>query len=1210
MDSSHLPFPSSTCRYSPPSPPSTAPESSFGGIHGGAPMRLLVLLHTAFRRELKDLKRVVEEIGGAWRTRISDRELMVVELMRRVEFFRSVYKYHCVAEAEVIFLALNTRVENIASTYYLQHSSTDSMFESIVSCLKGILDDLGNPSEGLQEVTFQIGFLQDLICQHMVKEEKQVFPLLMSHFCGEEQASLIWQFLCSFPVMLLADLFPWFASLLSSDEQLELNDCINNILTEDESTLKEVVTLWINKAGQESHDGCNKCYRSSEYPQEEDNLRQLSDLCLIKKYPSEKQEVQKIVENSPFDGLLLWHAAIRSDFQEILNKLNQARLQKISRLTSVIVQIKFLNEALILYSNILEQVFYPLLEDTFSQQSLPLYNPLPHKNEIGKLQKILYNADQASLTEPTFLANLCSNVESLVLVTTEHLSFQEKEVFPLIVEKYNHVYQQKLLIRSLCMLPLGLLKCMVTWFSSRLPKDKLNSVINGIEQCSILDRPFASLLHGWVRCGYSGKTSTENLRKMFNRTIPFIAELRREERVPCENVKQADLSTVGSSTIFTSRATNLIGSISSCPTEAVSNNFQEPRPMDHIYYFHKAIKKDLESLVLDATKLSKNLGLLREFTRHFHFVRSLYELHSETEDKVAFPALESNPNARNLTQSYSIDHELEAECFERVSRTLDEMSELYNTLSHTDVVSVDPVLVKYHLLCLQLEDSCKSLKKILEDHIRREETELWPLFREYFSIEEQITILGYMLGRTRAEILQEMLEWLMAYLTLEEQQAMMGYWLKATSCTKFNEWLREWWEGVSEYEFDEVEESTKCPLADDVNVASNCGDVSLDWRDNLSAANFKLRDTDSKAANMAKKMDGINVDNQKHLYMEHELVFKKKKDMHKVGEYTDVDSKLSGPTHEVDQQTKHFSQDGLETVIHDSWFNLQASSQVTLNSTLSQCLEAKSHCDSDIAITSETGKLQGQFPSYRDTEGSVFGCKHYKQNCKLVATCCNRIFTCRRCHDEEIHDHAMDRKSTAQMMCMKCLEIQPIGRTCSTPSCNEYSMARFYCRFCRLFDDEREIYHCPYCNLCRVGKGLGIDYFHCMKCNACMGRSLTVHKCIEKCIEDKCPICQEDMFTSTDPVKSLNCGHVMHSTCFQDYTCMKYTCPICSKSLGDMQVYFKMLDALLAEEKMPEEYSGQTQGILCNDCANKGTAPFHWLYHKCSCCGSYNTRLL
>ncbi|MCO5564446.1 hypothetical protein L7F22_018107 [Adiantum nelumboides] len=58
------------------------------------------------------------------------------------------------------------------------------------------------------------------------------------------------------------------------------------------------------------------------------------------------------------------------------------------------------------------------------------------------------------------------------------------------------------------------------------------------------------------------------------------------------------------------------------------------------------------------------------------------------------------------------------------------------------------------------------------------------------------------------------------------------------------------------------------------------------------------------------------------------------------------------------------------------------------------------------------------------------------------------------------------------------------------------------------------------------------------------------------------------------------------------------------------QVYFGMLDALLASEQLPEEYRGREQDILCNDCELKGRAPFHWLYHKCRSCGSYNTRAI
>ncbi|KAJ0712992.1 putative transcription factor C2H2 family [Helianthus annuus] len=203
--------------------------------------------------------------------------------------------------------------------------------------------------------------------------------------------------------------------------------------------------------------------------------------------------------------------------------------------------------------------------------------------------------------------------------------------------------------------------------------------------------------------------------------------------------------------------------------------------------------------------------------------------------------------------------------------------------------------------------------------------------------------------------------------------------------------------------------------------------------------------------------------------------------------------------------------------------------------------------------------------SYRESHEVAFGCEHYKRKCKLVASCCNKLYTCRLCHDDAT-DHIMDR----------------------------------------------EIYHCPHCDICRVGKGLGIDYFHCMTCNACMSMPVaTTHTCVKNRLQGNCPVCQEYMFTSTSRLKSLDpCGHVMHSSCFQAYTCCYYTCPICNKSLRDMQVYYGMLDTMLAEEEIPEEYLGRTKDIFCIDCEKEGSAPFHWLYHKCPHCESYNTRLI
>jgi Ring finger domain len=41
-------------------------------------------------------------------------------------------------------------------------------------------------------------------------------------------------------------------------------------------------------------------------------------------------------------------------------------------------------------------------------------------------------------------------------------------------------------------------------------------------------------------------------------------------------------------------------------------------------------------------------------------------------------------------------------------------------------------------------------------------------------------------------------------------------------------------------------------------------------------------------------------------------------------------------------------------------------------------------------------------------------------------------------------------------------------------------------------------------------------------------------------------------------LQELPCGHFMHSHCFGQYTRYNYTCPLCSKSLGDMAVYFQV----------------------------------------------------
>ena len=147
------------------------------------------------------------------------------------------------------------------------------------------------------------------------------------------------------------------------------------------------------------------------------------------------------------------------------------------------------------------------------------------------------------------------------------------------------------------------------------------------------------------------------------------------------------------------------------------------------------------------------------------------------------------------------------------------------------------------------------------------------------------------------------------------------------------------------------------------------------------------------------------------------------------------------------------------------------------------------------------------------------------------------------------------------------------GEKRTVPSTNpEGAFWKYFCNVCKLWDnsESKSIYHCPYCNVCRVGRGLGIDYRHCMACNCCVEmRKGAKHRCISQVLEGTCPICAEELRTSTTPLKGLPCGHTLHLSCYKQYRRYKYTCPVCLKSMDDMREYFGRLDQASAASRRP-----------------------------------------
>lgn len=139
----------------------------------------------------------------------------------------------------------------------------------------------------------------------------------------------------------------------------------------------------------------------------------------------------------------------------------------------------------------------------------------------------------------------------------------------------------------------------------------------------------------------------------------------------------------------------------------------------------------------------------------------------------------------------------------------------------------------------------------------------------------------------------------------------------------------------------------------------------------------------------------------------------------------------------------------------------------------------------------------------------------------------------------------------------------------SNPNANRYVLARYYCDICKFYDDteSKEIFHCPDCGLCRLGRPG--DYIHCKRCGCCLNQKYyEKHPCIENSLQSDCPICFNYLFKSRDPVTFfMPCGHPLHYECLVQYGKVSNLCPICRAKWYD-------------EESEQERKSGGRNGLL------------------------------
>ena len=256
-------------------------------------------------------------------------------------------------------------------------------------------------------------------------------------------------------------------------------------------------------------------------------------------------------------------------------------------------------------------------------------------------------------------------------------------------------------------------------------------------------------------------------------------------------------------------------------------------------------------------------------------------------------------------------------------------------------------------------------------------------------------------------------------------------------------------------------------------------------------------------------------------------------------------------------------------------------------------------------------------------------CTHYKTDYYIYSKCCNKIYPCRICHDEN-ENHKIDRYNIDLMFCSMCNCLQKVNSYCINKDCCNYKKkSKYYCKKCNLWTNDldknmidinhllidvnqkpKEIYHCDECNICRLGKKE--DYIHCKSCNLCISKKIyDSHPCKINAKEHNCMVCLNSSWSAVNmPIHILNCGHLIHSECMSNQLASgNYKCPLCKKCMVNMELHWRSLDNYLEHQVMPEEYQHWTSDIYCFDCQQKSNTKYHFIYHKCQSCNGYNTTI-
>lgn len=237
--------------------------------------------------------------------------------------------------------------------------------------------------------------------------------------------------------------------------------------------------------------------------------------------------------------------------------------------------------------------------------------------------------------------------------------------------------------------------------------------------------------------------------------------------------------------------------------------------------------------------------------------------------------------------------------------------------------------------------------------------------------------------------------------------------------------------------------------------------------------------------------------------------------------------------------------------------------------------------DSDLDLSSSDSDSDTTNKTTNSSD-DIKQCTHASSYCRIKGECCENLYMCCTCHDEN-EEHQIDRTKKNKVECKQCDTLQNVSNECI---CCGIQFADNFCKKCLIFNDNN-IQHCEVCGICIDQQVFGI------------------HKCFKQ-NDDDCAICLEKINDDPHNLKILLCGHILHHKCYKHLIVSTYKCPLCSKTIMDKTKDFMEMKNQI--EKSPMIAEMQTKvNIHCNDCEKKSEILNHYVGLMCSHCESFNT---